>query len=156
MKTSQAVLMLVLGIVVGYLIRMAVHKSDYVQKHEHVHHYETKDDKGVLPPSDIPQSIDPKTAERIVKGYTGKNKYFYISDKLLDQLIWLRNKHNSDGSAVFLAKTDESREPSDTIYDAAVIVRTEDDHTEADYYEVKTDHGEVGMCPYICDVQSPF
>ena len=141
MKTTQVIVILLIGIILGYIIRMIVHKHDYAF---------------VDPPKQTPVKIDAGLAKQIVNDYKGKSKYFYLNDELLSQLVWLKSQHNSDGSAVFYADTTPTGDPADTLYDAAVIVRTTGDSTEPDYYQVSADKKGVGDCPYVCDVRSPF
>jgi hypothetical protein len=143
MKTTNLIIALLIGIVFGYLIRMAVHPRE--------------DEKQATLGTTL-TSIPLDSAKILVANHVGlpggdctKGRYYYLSDKMLDALIELRKLHNSDGSVVFFASTIENSED----YDLAVLARTDGKNEETAYYKTTTDDKGTTICPKICDIVGP-
>lgn len=144
MKTTHVILILIIGILIGYLIRMAVHPR--------------KGDNTPVDSMDMPIKISANDAQILINNYIGKringlkkDKYYFFSDVLLSQINWVRNNKNSDGTVVYLGAT----MPDSEECNVAIIGRLTGTTPEHEYFSVAIPKGSTGLCPYICDVPEP-
>ena len=144
MKTSRVVLLLLIGLVIGYLIRMVVHPRD----------------KGLVVtpyPVEIPIEVSADSAQMYIDNYVGTSitteKLYYtrMSDELLNQIIWVRTKYNSDGSIIYFGSEEADSEEADV----AIIGRTDGTTLESTFFKVPLSPPGVPTCPKMCDVPLP-
>jgi hypothetical protein len=95
-----------------------------------------------------PKSIDGETARELVNNYTGEEKYMYLSNELIDQLVKIRKNQNSDGAAIYFA----SNVAESSAYNKAVLVVYKNMTTNDKYFEVDATTANAGLCPKICDI----
>lgn len=144
MKASNAIIMLLIGIVGGYLIRMAIHPRAEAPLQTN--------------PKVIPVAISAEEAQKLINNYVGnrsagpdKDVYYFMSDEILDQITWVRQNNNSNGTVLYLGSESEGAKE----YDVAIIGRLDGTNPEGVYFKVKVDKSTTGLCPYICDVPQP-
>jgi len=141
MKTSRVILLILIGIIGGYIIRMVVHPRDKGDDYN--------------PPLLGIQKISRDSAQMYIDNYMGvpfnaeKLYYNQISDEMLLTINWLRANYNSDGTVIYYGSS-----KTDSKYaDVAILARTDGSGVEDKFFKV--DIKGINVCPPMCDVPLP-
>lgn len=145
MKTIQIIIILIVGFVGGYLVRMYVHQCKPAEPV----------DNTPIANCELKAETDTTKINSWIRNYKGESRYYYLDDNLLCQLNLLKENYaEGTGAAIYFGR--EGDATADTAYDCAILFRTDGLNGIEGYYKVSTDRKHTGLCPYICDIVSPL